>query len=69
MEKVKIRKDLPQIYKCCPNSPMPGGKSQKPSKFCTTHHSHTAEALAEEVSVPPEFNSARAEAGLLPEDE
>ena len=69
MEKVKIRKDLPQIYKCCPNSPMPGGKSQKPSKFCTTHHSQTAEALAEEVSVPPEFNSARAEAGLLPEDE
>ena len=39
MEKVKIRKDLPQVYKCCPNSPLPGGKNQKPSKFCASHQS------------------------------
>ena len=69
MEKVKIRKDLPQIYKCCPNSPLPWGKSQKPSKFCKSHLSLTAETSAEEVTVPPEFNTARAEAGLLIEDE
>ena len=67
MEKVKIRKDLPQIYKCCLNSPLPGG-SQKPSEFCKSHLSLTAET-AEEVTVPPEFNTARAEAGLLTEDE
>ena len=68
MEKVKIRKDLPQIYKCCPNSPLPGGKSQKPSKFCKSHLSLTAETSAE-VTIPPEFNTARAEEGLLSEDE
>ena len=69
MEKVKIRKDLPQIYKRCPNSPLPGGKSRKPSKFCKSHLSLTAESSAEEVTVPPEFNIARAKAGLLTEDE
>ena len=68
-EKVKIRKDLPQVYKCCPYSPLPGGKSQKPSKFCKSHQSQSAETSGEEVSVLPEFNAARAEVGLLTEDE
>ena len=69
MEKVKIRKDLPQIHKCCPNSPLPGGKSQRPSKFCRSHQSMTVETSAEEVTVPPEFITATAEAGLLTEEE
>lgn len=67
MEKVKIRKDLPQVYKCCPNSPLPGGKNQKPSKFCASHQSHNGET-ASDVCVPPEFHSARAEADLIPEE-
>ena len=50
------------------NSPLPGGKSQKPLKFCKSHQSQSAETSAE-VSVPPEFNAARAEVGLLTEDE
>lgn len=66
MEKVKIRRDLPEIYKCCPNSPLPGGKSQKPSKLCADHQSHV-ETTAE-VSVPPEYNTASTEAGLMRED-
>ena len=66
MEKVKIRRDLPEIYKCCPNSPLPGGKNQKPSKFCADHQSHV-ETTAE-VSVPPEYNTASTEAGLMRED-
>ena len=65
--KSEIRKDLPEIYKCCPNSPLPGGKSQKPSKFCASHQSPSAETT-DEVSVPPEFNTAKSEAGLIPED-
>lgn len=68
MEKVKIRKDLPEVFKCCPNSPLPGGKNQRPSKFCAAHQSHNEETRAEEVSVPPEFTAAKGEAALLPED-
>ena len=28
VEKVKLRKDLPEVVKCCPNSPLTGGKNQ-----------------------------------------
>ena len=56
MEKVKIRKDF-------------ATSQWKEPKAIKIHQSHTAETSAEEVSVLPEFNSARAEAGLLPEHE
>lgn len=67
MEKVKIRKDLLEVYKCCPNSALPRGKNQKPSKFCASHQSHNGKTTLD-VCVPPEFNSARAEADLIPDD-
>ena len=50
MEKVKIRKDLPEVFKCCPNSPLPGGKNQRTSKFCAAHQSQSEETREEEVS-------------------
>ena len=59
---------MPQIYKCCLNSPLPGERSQKPSKFFKSHLSLAAET-AKEVTVLPEFNTARAKVGLLTEDE
>ena len=28
---------MPKVIQCCPNSPITGGKHQKPSKFCRDH--------------------------------
>ena len=66
-EKVRIQRDLPTIYRCCTNSPVPGGKSQKPSKFCAAHQVNDNNA-SHIVSVPTEFFSAATEKTLLPED-
>lgn len=68
-EKVKLSKDLREVYKWCPNSPINGGKDQKPSKFCVVHRSFTETGVPEPVHVPPEFETAEKElAGLLPEE-
>jgi len=64
-EKVRISRDLPDIYRCCPNSPLNGGKDRKPSKFCRSHQS---EDVAEFVEMPPEFDDVDKENGILPED-
>lgn len=66
MTKVKIRKDLPVIFKCCPNSPQTGGKHQTPSKFCSLHENHENEAdLMQELTLPPEFQSSNSESAMV----
>jgi hypothetical protein len=68
MEKVKLRKDLPEIFKCCTNSPLTGGKHQIASKFCSQHLDCRKMSCPTEVDIPPEFVSDKSEAGLLSED-
>lgn len=68
-EKVKMRRDLPEVYKCCPNSPVAGGKTQKPSKFCVVHINYDGNKVCETVDVPPEFHSASKESGVVEEDD
>lgn len=62
MEKVRVQKDLPEIFKCCPNFPLPWGKKHKPSEFSGNHQSQSTETMMEE------FHTASAEMGLTPED-
>lgn len=64
LEKVKLRKDLPEIFKGCPNSPLPGGKHQAPSKLCAVHSGEADK----EIDYPPEYVSNKSERGLQPED-
>ena len=33
MEKLKMRKDLPEVCKCCPNSPLPERKNRKKERI------------------------------------
>ena len=67
-EKVKLRKDLPEVVRCCTNSPLPGGKNQKPSKFCIDHQPNSATESNVEVVVPRELEDAKFEAGLMSEE-
>ena len=57
-EKVRLRRDLPEVFRCCTNSPICGGKSEAPSKFCRVHAMHESEEVCDQVDMPIEFNSA-----------
>ena len=71
IEKIKARKDLPNVILCCTNSPLPGGKHQIASKMCAVHDkiiiADEREKMVNNTPLPPEFNKNKHECNIFSE--